>query len=260
MAPHARLRLIAAAVLYLLAIGMSLRVLSSLIKAPIAQWALGAVVVSVVATSAGVQADGYGALSFAKAIRGAALAGAVVVVCLLTVMLEQGASLVWAPGAPSSSILYSTLVAFVLAYRDELWLRGMPLHFGQRARLQTWLVGCYIIATGVAAILLERHTTAPGIVLTTCSGAFFAALWIKSGDLWAPVAARFVWGWLSEALLGGELLDLSKGWLPHGPAARGLSTWVASAAFLVAAGLVWRRWPEASAMSPDTTDEPPQSS
>ena len=255
MSPRARLRLVAAAAAYLLAIGLALRLLASVVKAPVAQWTLGALLVSVVAMRAGLQAEPFNAVTGARALRGAGLASAAVAVCLLAMLLE-GASLVWAPGAPSSSLFYSTLVAAALAYRDELWLRGIPLHFARRAELPQWLTGCYLIATGVAAIALETHSSTAGVVLTACSGAFFTALWLKSGDLWAPVAARFAWGWLSEALLAGELLDLTNGWLPHGPAARGIGAWVASATFLLAAGLVWKFWPAAQTPTAEASPNP----
>ena len=65
------------------------------------------------------------------------------------------------------------------------------------------------------------------------SGAFFTALWVRGGDAWAPLAAHFVWVWMADSLLAGDLLDLSSGAgrIVHGPGSTGLIAWVAAAGF-----------------------------
>lgn len=200
---------------------------------------LGAVVVSLVTGRVGVVSEVGGHGAYRRATFALGL-GTVAAVLATVAVVVTGAAV--AAVELGSTFLFGAAESFAIAYRDELWLHGIPIAFGRRAGVRMRWIGCVAILASVATDALMPGTALDGLVLTASAASCFVVLWLTTGDAWAPVAAHFAWVWLSESLLSGELLDVvsGSGRLARGGAATGAFAWVASGAFLVIAWAIWR--------------------
>jgi hypothetical protein len=186
----------------------------------------------------------------------------VVVSAVVAAAIAAGGELAWV--APGATLLFSFAESAAIGYRDELWLHGLPLLFAARAGLPRGAAIAFAAAASVAAIALEPGASVASLALTASSAVWFALLWQRTGDAWAPVAAHLAWAWVSEALLAGELLDLAsaQGRIARGLGASGAPAWIATAAFaaLAIATALGRlplgaRAPEAKATKRATTGD-----
>jgi hypothetical protein len=237
--PRERLRAIATGAAWLVGIGAALHVLRLLTDNPVLTNLIGAFAVSFVAARAGAPVEAGSPPARRRALRGALLGGAVVLAAVLVARLA-GAEIGLIP--PSITLAYAAAEAIAIAYRDEVWLRGIPLAHAERARVRLPIALAYGAATGVAAAAAQPGATAAGLVLVGASGLFFATLWVLARDGWAPIAAHFVWALGSEALVGEVFyLGPSAGVLSLGPLARGPIAWAAAAAFVALSAALLRR-------------------
>jgi len=221
-----------------------------LLPNPMSATICGALAVSVIAPQLRLQDAPRDAAAGRRAVTAVGLVLVALAVSLVVAWLD-GAQLRLAQTADgvawsSTALALAMGVAewLALAYRDEVWLRGLPIGYARRARMGEGVTVVYLAAAGACAVALLPRATMPGLCLAAASSAFFAALWLRSGDLWAPLAARFAWAWLSEVAFGGQLLDLAPSRLAHGASAQ----WPAyplAAAFALLAWLVMKRPPSA---------------
>jgi CAAX prenyl protease-like protein len=234
----ARLRAVASGAAWLVGIGVALQAVRVFVDNPMLANLVGALAVSFVATRAGAPVEAGNALARRRALRGALLAAAAVLAAVLAARIA-GAELGFT--APSLTLAYGTAEAAAIAYRDEVWLRGIPLAHLERARVTRPLLLVYGAATGVAAAALQPGASAAGLALVGASGLFFAALWITTRDGWAPIAAHFVWALASESLAGDIFyLGPQAGVMSHGAQARGMVAWGGAAAFAALAVVALR--------------------
>jgi hypothetical protein len=221
--------------LYLVSIGALLRVLHLLIDNPLTHTVLGAVAVSLIATHAGVRYEVFGARAIRRIAWACALV-AVVVGASLAAALAGGATIASVPA--SVAAIYGVAESIALAYTREMWLRGIPMLMARRAGMPVAATLAFAALAGVAAVALEPGTRPAGLVLTGAAGAFFASLWLRGGDPYAPIVGHVLWVWLCDSALAGELFTVSGLRVTASAGASGLPAWVASAGFCVAAAAV----------------------
>jgi hypothetical protein len=230
MTPKRRLTLMAIGALYLVVTGAALEVVGMLVGNPMSATLLGALVVAVIISRARLDAEEHTAGARKRALV-AGGATAAVIALVVVVALASGAKLLFVP--PAATALFGVAEAFALAYVGELWLHGLPLLFAKRARVSLRYAYPYAVLAGLAPTLLVGGMTPATLVVAAASGAFFTALWVRSGDSWAPIAAHFVFAWGVDSLLAGDLLHLSSaaGRFMHGPGSQGLIAWLGAAGF-----------------------------
>jgi hypothetical protein len=230
-----RVRAVALGVVYLLGAGLALRALAWLVPNPTTQALFGALVLSFVAARAGLAMEATGERALRRAARGAALGAGAISLTVAACFLWPGASL--GAARPSATIVFGTAEAFATAYRDELWLRGLPLAFAVRARVPTGVAVAFVVAAQLAALALAPGAGPAALAEGAAAALAFALLWLRSGDGWAPIAAHFAWSWIAGTLFGGEILDLriARGGLGGGLDAAGPPGWLAAAALALGA-------------------------
>jgi hypothetical protein len=228
----------------LLALAAIFRGIALAIDNPMTGTFVGAVVVSFVLGRAGVPLAGRSRRALRRASVGSLLAGGAIVAAVFAA-LPFGARLELV--APSTALVFGTAEALAVAFRDEIWLHGMPLAYAARAGVPRWAAGIFAVAASVAAVALEPGATAVGLFGVAAASALFVILWIRSRDGWAPIAAHFAWAWLAGALLAGELFQLSPAQLMHGPTSRGALGTAMALSFAAAAAIaISRQLPEAA--------------
>lgn len=215
----------------LLAIGAILRGLAVAFDNPMTGTFVGAVVVSFAMGRAGVPVASRSSRALRRAGLGAIL-GTGVIAFAVVAGAPFGARLTAA--SPSVALVFGTAEALAIAFRDEIWLHGMPLAYAARAGIPPRAAATFAILTPVAAVALEPGATPPGLATVAAASALFVVLWTRSRDGWAPLAAHFTWAWLAGAVLAGELLYLGPP-LVHGAGGRGTIAWLAALGFVVAA-------------------------
>jgi hypothetical protein len=233
-------RPIALAAVTMVAIALGLRVIAAYLDNSLSRPLAGAIAVMLVAGRIGVETESASARARRRALRGAALAcAAMTVPFVLTV--ARGARI--GVGTIELSALLGSVEAFAVAYRDELWLRGIPLLLATRALVPRVALVPFFVAAAVAAIALEPNARLGGIAMIAGSSLLFSVLWLETRDAWAPVAAHAAWLWSADVLFGGEILELSHK-LPATPSASGAVSWCAAIGFAAVAALAWRRIPD----------------
>jgi hypothetical protein len=231
--------------LSMVVLGGVMRGLALMIGNPMTVSMLGAVAVSLIAGRVGIRTEEGGAAARLRARWGGGLgAGPALLGALAALALGASLHVV----QPTLTIAFATAEALAVAYRDELWLHGIPLAFALRARVPKRHAAAFAVLAGVAPALLLPGSHMEGLLLSLASSAFFVGLWLRTGDAWAPVAGHFAWTWVVEALLSGELLDLvsPSTHLGRGGGASGVFAWVACAGFVALALLSRRGWPPLS--------------
>ena len=244
-------------------LGVTFRAIGALVGNPMTSTVLGAVVVSFVVARAGVENEATTRSSVVRALRAGACSLGVVAVAVMAALVAGGRLQLVFPG---TTLVFSLAEAAAVAYRDELWLHGIPLACAWRAGVRGPVAVGYGALASAAVVALEPGATLPGVLLTLASGAFFTVLWQRTRDGWAPIGAHFAWAWGSEALIGGELLDLASpiGRLARGLGASGMLAWIGIAGFLALTCLVTlkvsRVERKASDSDSDSDDKPQRSS
>lgn len=220
-----------------LALGVAFRIIAVVLDNPMTGHLVGAVLVSFLVDRAGVplaKTPGH--------LRRAAI-GASATALVVALAIAAGHLFGTRLGVvrPSFALAFGTAEAFAVAYRDEIWLHGLPLAYAARAGLTREAIPFAVIAP-IATTALEPGATLAGLCGVAATSAFFVALWVRSRDGWAPIAAHFVWAWLVGALLAGELVELTgPGPWMHGPTSRGALAWLGVVGFAIAAAVVARR-------------------
>lgn len=249
------LRELAAGVALMLAVAAALQLLAGFVTNRLSAALLGAFGVSMVAGAIGLERTSTGARWRGLVLRGAALGGGVVVLPLV-VALALGSNL--RTGTLGLGTLLGVGESVAVAYRDEVFLRGLPLLFARRAKVPPALCVLFAVATGVAHVVLAPNAAPLGLALVAASGLLFAVLWWRTSELLVPVAAHAAWRILTEVLLAGDALDLDPGKLPTSVAAGGPLAWATVGSMLVGAVVAWRwssRWPTTPTPQPAPRSE-----
>jgi hypothetical protein len=231
---------LAAGALYLLSLSMILQLIAAWLDNPMQEVVLGALAVSLVAGRAGLGKESDAAPSWRLALRAAALTSLPLAMAMAFMLVQHGAMPEFV--APGVSLLFGGFEAFAVAYRDELWLHGIPLLFARRAGVPVSLAVLYAALVSVAAVALQPGASVAGLTMTLVAGGYFALLWSKTQSSWVPVSAHFAWACLSGSVLAGELVQLPQ-LLPYGAASSGLTAWVATLSFAVLAAFQYRGRP-----------------
>ena len=224
------LKPVAVGAAYLVVIGTALEVVRLLVSNPMSAVLIGALVVAIIISRAKIESEELTKNARTRAMKGA---GAVLVLLalLVVVAIARGAQLATVPLATTA--LFGAAESFALAYIGELWLHALPLFYAKRAGISLRYAYPYAVLAGVAPTLLVGGFEPTTLILAASSGAFFTALWVRSGDSWAPIAAHFAWAWGIDSLLAGDVLQLGQaaGHLMHPPGSSGLIAWLAAAGF-----------------------------
>jgi hypothetical protein len=255
MEPRERTREVARGALYLVSLGLLIQGVHALVGSPLTSAILGAVLVSFAVGRAGVANEAASRSTWTRFLRGAAC-GIAVAALALAVALLSGGHLRFA--SPGTMLWFSLVEAAAIAYRDELWLHGIPLVFAWRAAVPDKVIVAYGALASAAVVAWQPGAAMAGVALSAASGAFFTLAWLKSRDAWAPIGAHFAWAWASEALLSGELFDLQSpsGRLARGLGASGLIAWACVAAFVALIALTWRGFWNFGAAILDSPESP----
>ncbi len=230
LTPRRRLSVLGVGALYLLVAGAVIEIIGMIFDNPMSATLIGAMAVAVIAARAGIAAEPFTKSSARRALVGGGAAA-------LGLALVTGAAI--AAGAqitvvrPSITTFFGAAEGFGLAYAGELWLHGLPLLFAERARIPIRYAYPYAVIAGMAPLWWDAAGSPETLVLAGASGAAFTALWIRTGDAWAPVATHFVFAWGVDSLLAGDWLHLSSaaGRLSHGAGAHGLAAWLLAGVF-----------------------------
>ena len=255
-----RVVIVATGCVYLLVAGAAVHGVRMFVQNPMSASMLAALAVVFVAGRAGVISEPGGPAARRRGLRAAAPVAALVVLSALASVV-LGASM--AVTTPTLSLLFGSAEAVALAFVLEVWLHGLPLEFARRAAVPPILAIGYAVAAGFVAVALDGQVRLAGALLTIASGTFFAGLWFRTRDAWAPVAAHFVWIWLADVVFAGEVIGLGSGagLLSHAPNAYGPGAWVATAGFSLLSVLLFARgWPalgQATLPSPGDDASPP---
>lgn len=223
------LREVTAGAACLVSVTAGLQLVAGYLPNPITRAFAGAFALSLVTSAVGLEAEPWGLSARARVAR-ALFLGLAVALVTLAAALALGARL--GAGELGLGTFLGVAECLAAAYRDEVWLRGLPLHFAKRAGISSRIVVPYLVATGVAAVLLDPAAKPAGLALTGASGLAFALLWLRSGDPWAPVAAHAAWRLASDVVFAGDAFELEPAKLPTGVGASGILAWVTVAAMV----------------------------
>jgi hypothetical protein len=246
------LREIAAGTACLISVTAGLQLVAGYAPNPITRAFVGAFALSLVSGAVGFDAEAPGPSVRARVLR-AALLGLAVSLVSLAAALALGGRL--RSGEIGLGALLGVAEGLAVAYRDEVWLRGLPLFFARRAGLSPRVTLPYLVATGVCVVALEPAAKLPGLALTAANGLAFAALWLRTGDPWAPVAAHGAWRVASDVVLAGDVLELEPSKLPTTVGASGILAWIGVAAAVGVALSVSRALPAPAALVPPRDDD-----
>ena len=241
------LREVGAGTACLLAVTAALQLAAGYLPNPVSRAVAGAIGLSLVAGAVGIETDGTMAgarLGLARGIR----------LSLAAVFVVLAASLALGGRIEAGEVGLGTLIGLTesaaIAYRDELWLRGLPLFFARRAGVSDRVSLLYVVATGVCAVLVDPGAKPTGLLLVAASSFAYASLWLSTRDLWAAVGAHAVWRVAGDVVFAGDLLQLEPQKLPTTPGASGILAWVSALAMIGVALAVWRRVPKAGRGAP----------
>lgn len=254
-----QLQLLATGGLYVVSTAALLRAVPLVIDNPMAATVLGAAAVSLIAARADVQTERFVARARRRMLWG---------LCVSLAAAAAGVGVVLATGGSlrllgfSAAAFFGIVEAIAIGYSREVWLRGIPLLYAKRAGVPDKWAFAFATLAGAAAVALEPSATPVGIALTAASSAAFAAMWLRGGDGYGPIAAHIGWVWLTDAALSGELFDMTQtgGRLSAGPGAHGPTAIAAGAVFALAAvAILTDKIPLASLRAQDFSevDAPP---
>lgn len=233
---------------WMVGLGAAVQIVERLPIASIGAALLGAVVVDIGATRAGVryERDDRAPGRAARAARRVAV-GAAVALGAGAVVIAVGSALGWLGGhgagiAPSSALVYALARSAAVAVRDELLYRGLPLFAATMAGWPPAAGRVFAALAGGAAIALVPGVSLAAVVLAVAAGWLFASLWQREGGAWAALGAHTGWMLLFGSVLHGGLFDLDwqVGELAVGNTSRGAPAWLAAAVLVIAALLVPR--------------------
>ncbi|MBM4375879.1 MAG: CPBP family intramembrane metalloprotease [Deltaproteobacteria bacterium] len=243
------LRELAAGTACLVSVTAGLQLVAGYAPNPITRAFVGAFALSLVASTVGLDAEAPGP-SVRRRILRATLLGLAAALVSLAAALALGGHV--RSGEVGLGTLLGVAESLAVAYRDEVWLRGLPLYFARRAGLSSRVTLPYLVATGVCAVALDPVAKVSGLALTAANGLAFAALWLRTGDPWAPVAAHGAWRIASDVVFAGDVVELEPSKIPTSVGASGILAWVGVAAALGVALSASRALPA------EGSDEPPR--
>ena len=238
LAPAARaVREIAACAVLLVAIAAGLQLIEGYLPNPLTRALFGAVGVSIVVGQLGLEKDAALRLE-GRRIAASATLGLLLAVIPLLAALATGSRI--RTGEVGLATVLGVAQSVAVAYRDELWLHGLPAFFARRANVPLRFVLPYLVVTGIAPVLLDAHATPAGLALVASSSLLFTVLWLRGGGAVVPVVAHLVWRLVAEVVFAGDVFDLEPNKLPTGARASGTLVWVSAVAMVAAALLTWR--------------------
>jgi hypothetical protein len=248
------LREIGAGTACLLAVTAGVQLVAGYLPNPLSRSVVSAIGVSLVAGAVGLEADRATPAARRRAAHAAKLTLLASLVTLVAALALGGRI---EAGELGLGTVFGLAESVATAYRDELWLRGLPFYFARRAGVPLrWLLP-FLVATGVCAVLADPASKPSGLLLVGASGLAFATFWVTTRDLWAPVAANAAWRIAGDVLFSGDALELGPHKLPTTPGASGVIAWVSAAAMLGVALTAWRDARPAAVPAPsDDVTEP----
>lgn len=232
---------------WMIGLASAVQIIERLPIASLGTAVLGAVVVDLGATRAGLryERDDRAAGRAARASRRVA-AGALVALGAGAVVIAAGSALGWlrwhGGPEPKLALVYALVRAMAVATRDEMLYRGLPLMAASLAGMPAPFGRVFAALAGGAAIALLPGAGLAAVVLAIAAGWLFATLWEREGGAWAALGAHGGWVMLMGAVLHGGLFDADwhVGELAIGNTSRGAPAWLAAAVLVVTALLVPR--------------------
>jgi hypothetical protein len=208
---------------------------------------IGALVVDLMASRAGVRWDVAGAAGdpwgeplpegAPRRLERRVATGALVALAVCAAVVTLSVALRWLIGHgsgvhPAAALGFALVRAGAVAVRDELLYRGIPLFAAARAGVRAPVARAFAALASGAAIALLPGVTPAALALAVGSGWLFAALWDRDRGAWAAIGAHTAWVLLVGSGLHGGLLDLdwAVGNLAIGPSASGAPAWLAALA------------------------------
>jgi len=160
-------------------------------------------------------------------------------VVLLAAML--GAAHLSLTRASAASVGIGVLRTAAYAFRDELLFRGVPLALTRGHVPHAWSIA-FSVALSVAPLVLSAGGVAP-LALTASSAFLFATIWLRGAGGFAAWVIHVGWRIAVEVVAGGSGLEVTylKGALPSTEGAEGLPAYLGTAAFALAAFVLYRR-------------------
>lgn len=240
---------------WVLGLGVAMRLVGYLASNPMTVTVLAAVLVSFAAGPAGVPFAKSGPRARRRMLEGVGLGGAVVLAVVGQQLLRGGAI---APVEVGGSALFGAVEALAVAFRDETWLRGIPLVHARRAGIDRRWAAAFVALASVAAVAQTPGVTPLGLVAVGAGGAASAALWLTGRDGWCALAFRFAWVWALDGLLAGDVLVVTgPGRLTSGAGLDGAAAVVATVAFVAVAVVAVRApLPRLAATDDELRDAP----
>lgn len=199
----------------------------------------GALLVGFVAQRLGVEETAMAARQWRQVLLAALL---VVPVLALALALNWSPAARWVRPRLDVSVALAVVESFAVAYRDTLWLRILPSHAAEVARVPTIFLAAFVAAAGLAVASNQGDPSAAGYALTVAFAWLGMVLWLRSRNLWVPVVAHFTWIFTRDSVFSGLLFDLPRQNDPYGLQAAPVGWLIALLVALVAA-FVWRRTP-----------------
>ncbi len=230
---------------WLVGLGAALRVVDVIVgQSPLAAAVVGAVLVDLLLSRAGVRWDEAGGRPLEGYLRSAVVGagfGALAVAVPVVLLTLAGAAHV-APGRPSFALALGLVRAGAVAVRDELLFRGLVLAVVARAGLPVAAGLGFSAVAGGAAVALERGSSPASVALVVASGLLFAVLWRRDRGAFQAVGAHAAVALLAGVGLRGGLIEVTwaSGLLGAGTHAQGAPAWVAAIGCLAIALVVGR--------------------
>jgi membrane protease YdiL (CAAX protease family) len=197
---------------WLVGIAAALQLIGLLVgQNPLAHAVVGAVVVDLAVTRAGVRWDER-ATPTLKSHAKDLLVGSGVTLAVLTAALLVALAVGLARidhGHPSVALLLALLRAVGVGVRDELLFRGLVLTIAARAGVRARYAVAFAALAGGAAIALLPDATPEAVLLTIASGAAFALLYRWRKGAWAAIGAHVAWVFFGGTALRGTLIEVT---------------------------------------------------
>jgi hypothetical protein len=172
---------------------------------------------------------------------GAGIGVATAGIVALVVAVGHGAVFEAAPRVEASVLFLGLCSAVILAWRDELLLRGLVLRAleDQPIAATTRILACG--ATSVGAALGQTNATPQGTLIAALLGMLFGALWIRDRGAWRAWAANAMLHYTTGTLLAGGIIQsrlADNAWGGASPGLLGGTAAVVAIAPLVAYGFI----------------------
>ena len=148
-------------------------------------------------------------------------------------------------GAPTLMTLLAVGRPLLMAFRDELLYRGIPLALARRARVHDGYTVVFAALLGTAPLLTAPSVRPEALLLTFTAGLFFALLF-RTGLGRVAFLAHASWLFFADIGFRGALLDVSftSGAIAPYASAKGMPAYLAAGVFgMGAVGVMgwWRR-------------------